>query len=808
MAWTGRILGSLLALVVVSGAAQGQPGTAPPAQGQPGTAPSAQGQPGTAPAAQGQPGTAPPVQVSEVTVDSTKITTIQIKTSGAAKYHARLFAKPPRLVIDLDDTLNAVAQIPATPGPDPIKQIRASQFKPDVTRVVIEFTRRVAYRIRATPAGITVTLSPPAPPATAQGAAPAAPGPPAPLMAAQGAAPAAPAPPAQLPAPGTPEVAKVEKPASPKPAAAAPKGAAAPAPKPAVKAEPVLPPAPEIAQAPAPAPAPAPGPAGQKLISLDFKDADVVNLLRILAAESGKNIVIGDDVKGKMSITLRNVPWETALETILEARGLQKIERDNLIRIVSSEQLAREREAAARLEEAKAKAEADVRQKIADARKAEQVVAAVEQAQQEALARGPLREETIRLSYADPIDVATTLKGILGIPPQGLQASALTPSVAPGPGGPPPIAQPPFSALYGTAPPPGPGPAPSPSAEVLSRGITIQPNPATNSVFIRHYARDLERIKKLIRETLDIPLPQVKIEARLEDIQRAALEAIGVSWGGGGATGVGNRVAFVGQGITQSVMDGGSVATPSPAIGVQGLPPLNPGLSLGSILPVSPLTGLPTGGSLVNLLPISALGSTFGGSPTAGLGFGIVDSRFNIDLALQALQTESKTRTLSRPEIVMVENKEATIALGEQIPYATVSSAGTQIQFVSALLQLTVKPHVILERDATKVKLRVVVDNNQRGKEVNLGGSGSPPAIATEHAETEVLIKEGERLVIGGIGTTTDIDSLRKVPLFSDIPLLGWLFKSKGSDRESRELVVFITPSVLRSGPPPPAPGQ
>ena len=345
---------------------------------------------------------------------------------------------------------------------------------------------------------------------------------------------------------------------------------------------------------------------------------------------------------------------------------------------------------------------------------------------------------------------------------------------------------------------------------MLSRGITIQANPATNAVFIRHYARDLERIKKLIRETLDIPLPQVKIEARLEEIQRSALEAIGVSWGGGGATTVGNRVAFVGQGVPTDVGGGtsaaGSVTPASPAIGVQGVRPSNNGLNLSSILPVSPTTGLPTGGSLVNLLPLSSLGAF--GSPSLGLGFGIIDSKFNIDLALQALQTESKTRTLSRPEIVMVENKEATIALGEQIPYATVSSAGTQIQFVSALLQLTVKPHVILERDATKVKLRVVVDNNQRGKEVNLGGSGSPPAIATEHAETEVLIKEGERLVIGGIGTTTDIDSLRKVPLFSDIPLLGWLFKSKGSDRESRELVVFITPSVLRSGPPPPAPGQ
>jgi len=221
-----------------------------------------------------------------------------------------------------------------------------------------------------------------------------------------------------------------------------------------------------------------------------------------------------------------------------------------------------------------------------------------------------------------------------------------------------------------------------------------------------------------------------------------------------------------------------------------------------------PATGLPTGGSLVNLLPLSGLGSAFAGSPTAGLGFGIIDSKFNIDLALQALQTQSKTRTLSRPEIVTVENNEARIALGEQIPYATVSSAGTQIQFVSANLELRVTPTVILEKDATKIKMKVWVDNNSRGREVTLGGSGNPPAINTEHAETQVLIKEGERLVIGGVGTSTDIDALRKVPLFGDIPLLGWLFKSKGTDRESRELVVFITPSVLRNGPPTSTPAK
>src|SRR5207253_4473379 len=122
---------------------------------------------------------------------------------------------------------------------------------------------------------------------------------------------------------------------------------AAPAP---AKADTPPPPAPvRIAQAPsAPAqPAPKPASNGSRLISFDFKDADVVNLLRILAAESTKNIVIGDDVKGRMSITLKNVPWDLALDTILETRGLRKVEKDGVLRIVSNEQLIKEREATA-----------------------------------------------------------------------------------------------------------------------------------------------------------------------------------------------------------------------------------------------------------------------------------------------------------------------------------------------------------------------------------------------------------------------------------------------------------------------------
>src|SRR5437667_1296020 len=171
------------------------------------------------------------------------------------------------------------------------------------------------------------------------------------------------------------------------------------------------------AQAPTPPSVPPAGTVsvtdGRRLISLDFKDADVVNLLRILAAESGRNIVVGDDVKGKMSISLRNVPWEQALDTILEARQLVKLERDNVIRIVSSDQLAKEREAKARVEEAKLKAEADVRTKVAEAQlkeaEARGKMLAAEAAAAEAAARGPLKEETIRLAYADAEELAKTM---------------------------------------------------------------------------------------------------------------------------------------------------------------------------------------------------------------------------------------------------------------------------------------------------------------------------------------------------------------------------------------------------------------
>jgi type IV pilus assembly protein PilQ len=726
--------------------------------------------------------TAPAVKLSEVTVATQPDTvTVFVKTSGAAKYQAELIDSPARLVVDFEDTTYGWRKTPLAVSSGPLKQIRGSQYRKGVARVVVELTRPVGYAIREDDDGLTIVIPTNMPPLASTVNVP--------------------APKVAVSTP-TPETARPTL--APEPAPAPVPMTATPAPNVRIAQAPATPPPPTAAPATAPPPtAPAPAvtasqvPETQRLISLDFKDADVVNLLRILAAESSKNIVIGDDVKGKMSITLRNVPWQLALDTIMEARGLVKTERDNVIRIVSAEQLAKERDTATRLEDAKRKASSETRLKEAETALKEQEAIdkkrAAELANEDLIRRGPLTEETIRLSYGDPDDIAKTLQGILGIPPDGIQSQTpITPSgysAVPGQG---PIPAPPFSQLFGPGQPLPLAP-PSPSSDVLAKGITIRAHRPTNSIFIRHYQADLARIKKLIEEKLDIPLPQVKIEARMEILARDDLFAFGIQFGGGGVA-TGSQATLVGRGFTSAQNNPAGIG-PS-GIGSSGFP--NSNLSLSNALPVSATTGLPTGGNVINL-PIGALLAGAAGAGTGGLAFGIIGSRLNLNLALEALRTEGKTRTLARPEVVTVENNKASISLGEEIPYATISSAGTQIQFKEALLKLEVTPTVVREIDHNRIKMKVLVENNSRGTTtIDLGSAGAPPVIVRRKAETEVLIREGERLVIGGVTNNEATEQTRKIPLFGDVPLLGWLFKQTGEQNRATELVVFITPTIIR----------
>ena len=416
---------------------------------------------------------------------------VQIKTSGPAAYETALIDRPTRLVIDLESTGYGWRKTPLNVGMDPLRTIRGSQLKKGVSRVVLELSRKVGYRIDEGPEGLTVMLEP----ASTAGAPAQAETKPAEVAKAE-------APKAPVPSPvAKAETAKAEPPVAEgakesEPPKAEPAKPAAPAPKAKTARPPVVamaPPPPSPAAAPAPirvAQAPQaqpPASNGQRPISLDFKDADIANLLRILAAESGRNIVAGEDVKGKVSISLQNVSWELALDTILEARGLQKTEKDGVIRIVSTEQLIKEREALAKAQEAKRKGEAEARAKEAEAElkeaDAKQRKLAAEAAIAEAQARGPLREETIRLKYADPDEVVTTLEGILGLQKGGtvpatgatLKQAGVTPAI--GLGGPPPLIAAPEPGDATPLPPaPAPG-VPTPTPPPTGTGTGLFPGP-------------------------------------------------------------------------------------------------------------------------------------------------------------------------------------------------------------------------------------------------------------------------------------------------------------------------------------------
>src|SRR5215470_15745105 len=607
------------------------------------------------------------VQVSSVSVDKVADgVAVRIKTSGPTKYQSSFIDSPNRLVIDLQGTTYTWNRPILKSDAEPVREIRSSQFRVGITRVVVELTRKVGYRIDEDPDGLAVVIEPagtaladkpaqkpaqakarPSTPALATQDSPlivpvsqpvSEPAPQAlePRRETRVAAPAKAEPVAQEAmatvtltpfAPSEPEPAPLRIAQAPPPGPpSAPRPAPAPAPAP-----PSLPPPPPSAPpAPGAPPLPsskAPGSSG-KLISLDFKDADIVNLLRILSAESGRNIVAGDDVKGKVSVSLHNVTWEQALDTILETRQLQRLDRNGIIRVVSTDQLTKEREAQARVQDALVKAEADARTRRAEAELKEAEARSrqfqSEAAIAEAKARGPLKEETVRLSYADPEEVAKTLQGILGIPPSGTMPVSSTPLInsvpqnptVVGSGGPPnpalgrlPEANSPFPAI----PIPQNPTFVSVSQDVLAKGITIQAHKPTNSIFIRHYEADLERIKKLIRERFDVPLPQVKIEARMEILDRSAYEGIGVQWGGAGAGNINHNTTMIGQGFQSTInkngfvvpgqggvlMPDGSTVLNDPVAALVN--PKNPNLNLNSLFPVSASTGLPLGGNLVNL---------------------------------------------------------------------------------------------------------------------------------------------------------------------------------------------------------------
>jgi type II secretory pathway component HofQ len=615
-------------------------------------------------------------------------------------------------------------------------------------------------------------------------------------------------------------------------------------------------------------------------INLSLRDASTQATLRLLAQNYRVNMVVTDDVTGTVTLDFFRAPVRDVFQGILDANGLVCVKQGELLRVSTSDRVVKDEKGRADALVSRATREADVSRRIDEAQK-QAADSSIKLAESQVIQknaelqakRGDIRQEIIRLRYQDPGVVAKTVAAIVGIGPNviippcrfkktddrlnieaidpagGGGASAATEAEksavnlsraasggtlqlqpAPSTGGvtgPPGGlgALPPFSALFGPQPPP---PPPVVAPLEVGTGIggfsaaetspTVRTDCASNSLILRLYDEQMKRVKDAIENRLDLLPPQVKIESRLELLDRTDLIALGVQWGGGGLLGINDRTAIVGRGFTS-----GQANTFGTGTAGFGSPGLNPNLPLGSVIPVNPATGLgatglvtlPSAGNIVNL-PIASLLEGAASAGGGGFAFGIIGSRMDLNLALEALRVQNRSQSLARPEVVVAENQAALVSIGEQIPYATISSAGTNIQFKDATLALAVTPMVVCKDEALaqtrsggthKIRMQVLVKNQTRGATVDLGSTlGSPPAINTQEARTEVAMSEGQRLVIGGITQITTRDQIRKVPLLGDIPILGWLFKQKGVQDNKRELVVFLTPTVIYQQAPQEAP--
>jgi type IV pilus assembly protein PilQ len=511
-------------------------------------------------------------------------------------------------------------------------------------------------------------------------------------------------------------------------------------------------------------------------VTLNLRDASVPTALRLLAQQYKVNMLVTEDVRGQVTLDFFRVPAHDVFQAIIDAGNLRCVVSGDVLRVSTTTRLRTEEEDRVKAREGELRLEADTRRKIVEARRAEEDLA-------DLTARGPIREETIRLQYADAEDVAKTLQGILGITPQGTGQAVPLPQLSQLYVPSPPIDIP-------SSPPPpltAPSLSPPPPSDIVAKGLTVQAYKPTNSLFIRYYEKDLERLKKLVQERLDIPVPQVQIAAQMVITSLNALEQIGVQWGGAAAGNYG-RQTYVAQGFQDPVRP--------PGTGAINVNQTNPNLDLSGLLPVNPATAVPIGGNLVNL-PTSLLPTLAGATPAGGLLLGIIGSNFNINLAIQALEVQGKARTLAEPKTVTLENAKAVISRGFEVPFVSTPSQGlSQVQFKEALLKLEVTPRVIRDNSDTRIRMKVVFENNEPDFTGARSVNGNP-SIFKRRQETEVLISQGQRLVVGGVTNDTSSMTTREVPVFGRIPVLGWLFKSRETSKTGEELIVILTPTVL-----------
>jgi type IV pilus assembly protein PilQ len=313
---------------------------------------------------------------------------------------------------------------------------------------------------------------------------------------------------------------------------------------------------------------------------------------------------------------------------------------------------------------------------------------------------------------------------------------------------------------------------------LLSKRGSVSVDERTNTLLLQDSTDRLEDIRRLVG-TLDIPIRQVQIEARIVIVNEDFTRELGARAGFTGVRGNGNDGLFATSGTVRS----------TDTIADSALENLADGNA--SPFPIEIPTGTEGAPQRYNVnLPVS--------SPAGSLAFMILGSDYLVDLEISAAQAEGRGEVISTPRVITVNQREASIEQGVEIPYQESSSSGaTTIQFKKAVLSLRVTPQVTPDN-------RIILDLNVKKDSVGqiiVGGAGQQvPSIDTREITTQVLVNDGQTVVLGGILETERRETEKKVPYLGDVPVLGRLFKTTGRTNNKDELLIFVTPKILREG--------
>jgi len=455
---------------------------------------------------------------------------------------------------------------------------------------------------------------------------------------------------------------------------------------------------------------------GEKL-SLNFQNVEVRSVLQVIADFTGLNIITSDTVTGSLTLRLKDIPWDQALDIIMQTKGLDMRKNGNVVLIAPREELA--------LKE---------KQQLENA----QQISALE----------PLVFESFQLNYMK----ATDFQQILSTNRQQR-----------------------FGAGAGqTATTGGQG-------SILSdRGVALV-DPRTNILFVSDTASRLEEVRKIIRQ-LDTPVRQVMIEARIVIASDKFSKQLGVRFGA--QTGFTFNKYAVGQ--------GGSLDT-QPVVHLQGDRLVR---DTRTQTPFELASGIASAGYSdnpqlnVNLPVLGAAGQL--ALTLINLGSGNL-----INLELSALEADTRGKVISSPRVVTADNQKAHIEQGTEIPYVTPGSANSPatVTFKKAVLRLEVTPQITPDN---RIIMTVEVRKDNVGQFVDLGGGFRVPSIDTRNVLTQIHVNNGDTAVIGGIFEETITNDVTKVPVLGDIPIVGYLFKTTGRNSEKQELLIFLTPRVVK----------